>query len=86
MAGGLLGIPIPPEETNTGPVCTGGPGAVPGGLDSKNGEGHMRVHWGFISYKGDSFSIAAALYPRAVCVLSAEATKTAVGLSKRSVS
>ena len=33
----------PPEATNTGPGLTGGPGAAPGGVTSKNGQGHMRV-------------------------------------------
>jgi len=31
-------------------VLTGGPGAAPGGVASKNGEGHMRVQRGVISY------------------------------------
>ena len=32
------------------PVLTGGPGAAPGGVASKNGWVHMRVQGGFISY------------------------------------
>ena len=67
-----------PEETNTGPGLNRG--FAPGGVASKNGEGHMRVQGGFISYRGDSFPIAAV-----VC-LSAEAAKVAVGLSIKNVS
>ena len=43
-------IIIPPEATNTAPVLTGGPGAAPGGVALKNGQGHMRVQRGVISY------------------------------------
>ena len=35
-----------PEATNKYPVFTGGPGAAPGGVASKNGQEHMRVHRG----------------------------------------
>ena len=48
----------PPEAMKTGPGLTGGPGAVPGGVTWKSGQGHMRVQRG-------SFPIAAAV---CVCV------------------
>ena len=41
----------PPEVANTGTrFLTGGPGAAPGDVASKNGWGHMRVRGESISY------------------------------------
>ena len=47
----------PPEATNTGPDLTGSPGVAPGDVSSKNGQGHIRVQRGVISYN-----------PRPLCV------------------
>ena len=52
----------PPEVANTGTrFLTGGPGAAPGGVASKNGWVHMRVQRGVISYS--------PVCPYSVCVL-----------------
>jgi len=40
----------PRKRRTRAPVLTGGPGAAPGGVASKNGKGHMRVQKGGISY------------------------------------
>ena len=39
------------------PVLTGGPGAAPGGVASKNGWVYMRVQRGAISYSRESLSV-----------------------------
>ena len=40
----------PPEATNTGPGFNWGARAAPGGVVSKNGQGHMRIQRKVISY------------------------------------
>ena len=48
----------PPEVANTGTrFLTGGPGAAPGGVASKNGWVYMRVQRGVISYSRESLSV-----------------------------
>ena len=56
----LVVIPLvtPPEVANTGTwFLTGGPGAAPGGVASKNGWVYMRVQRGVISYSRESLSV-----------------------------
>ena len=62
-----MGLYLHPRKWRTrAPVLTGGPGAAPGGVASKNGWVYMRVQGGFISYS------------RFVCVLSVGVAKMAV--------
>ena len=62
----------PPEVANTGTrFLTGGPGAAPGGVASKNGWVYMRVQGGFNLHRRESLSVC---------------RKTAVGPSKKGAS
>ena len=53
----------PPEATNTGPGLTGGPGAAPGGVTSKNGQGHMRVWVLEVSYSSRCLRVCVCVCP-----------------------
>ena len=46
----LINLLHPRKWRTRAPVLTGGPGAAPGGVASKNGWVYMRVQGGFISY------------------------------------
>jgi len=58
----------PRKRRTRATVLTGGPGAAPGSVASKNRHGHMRVQRGVISYD-----------PRCLCVCVCVATTMAVG-------
>ena len=52
----------PPEVANTGTrFLTGGPGAAPGGVASKNGWVYMRVQGGFDLHRRESLSVCVSV-------------------------
>ena len=60
----------PRKRRTRAPVLSGGPGAAPGGVALKNGQGHMRAQREVLSYSS-----------LCVCVCRHYSTKMAVGLS-----